>query len=98
MSINQIHRKDDLLKQIQFLTEGYKNSSLSKQKPKSKSLSSSSKINSPTYDNAIETDIRKLDTPLPKGVDYTKLRIERSIYRTSKPKKYDNLNEINIYV
>jgi len=95
MSINQIHRKDDLLKQIQFLTEGYKNSSLSKQKPKSKSLSSSSKINSPTYDNAIETDIRKLDTPLPKGVDYTKLRIERSIYRTSKPKKYDNLNEIN---
>lgn len=90
MNINETQR--NLIKQKQFLIEGYRNSSLSKQKQKSAS-SSSSKINSPTYDNAI--DIRQLDTPLPKGVDYTKLKIERSIYRTSKPMKYDNLNEIN---
>lgn len=109
MDVKEIQRKlidtyriknSNLLKQKQFLIQGYKNS---KEKTKSSlksSSKSSSKINSPTYDNAIETDSRKLDTPLPKGVDYTKLKIQRNPkilreYYNTTPTRYDNLNEIS---
>jgi hypothetical protein len=97
MSINQVEKKDDLLKQIKFLTEGYKNPRYKKQKPKSAS-SSSSKINSPIYDSAIEPDKRKHDTPLPKGVDYSKLRIKKSPkilreYYNKTPTRYNDLND-----
>jgi hypothetical protein len=105
MDVKEIQRKlidtyriknSDLLKQKQFLIQGYKNS---REKTKSSlSKSSSSKINSPTYDNALVTDKRKLDTPLPKGIDYTKLKVERNFkmlreYYNTTPKRYNDLNE-----